>query len=96
MTDQQHIPDAPLPVRGLLRSLHEAGLTISQHIHTPHPQEWFAGDAGPYESWEAAMIGGVRWLRGLYESADQDRQHLAGENRALHVALQALRAEHQP
>lgn len=73
-----HIPDAPAHLRPLLRRLlAEADTGISQHLYTPHPDEWFAGrgdygDLGPYDSAEAAIVGMVRYLwRGLDEARSE-------------------------
>jgi hypothetical protein len=74
-----NIPDAPPALRDLLRRLPEmtGGFEVSQHHHTPRPDEWFAGwnggDAGPYTSAEEAIAGGIRWLYGLYTDASAAR-----------------------
>ena len=80
-----HIPDAPPALRSLLRRLlAEADTGISQHLYTPHPDEWFAGrgdygDLGPYESAEAAIVGMVRYLWRELDEARGERDALAAE-----------------
>jgi hypothetical protein len=88
------IPHAPATLRPLLqRLLDEAALNVSQHHYTPAPDEWFGGDSGPYESAEDAVVGGVRWLRRLYEEAREERDAAERENRQLRTALKSLQAE---
>jgi hypothetical protein len=79
----------------LLAQLGAAGLTVEQHRLEPHPDEWFVrsqGDSpgstaiGVYETAEAAMVAGVRWLRQRADAA------AAGARRA-EVALQAAQGE---
>lgn len=89
-----NIPDCAPPLREILiRLLAEADLTISQHDLTPDPAEWYGGDWGPYTSAEEALVQGVKWLRGLYDQADQERNALLEENRHLRIALAALQQE---
>ena len=89
-----HIPDAPAELRALLQRLAvETGFEVSQHNHTPSADEWFAGlgggDAGPYPSAEDAIVGGVRWLRSLYEEAARERDEAESELRLLQARQQA-------
>ena len=89
-----NIPDAPPELRQLLQRLaKDTGFEVSQHNDTPYPDEWFAGlgggDAGPYRTAEDAIVGGVRWLRGLYEEAAREREEAQAELRLLKARQQA-------
>lgn len=92
--EEFNIPNAPPELRELLQRLHENGsLKVSQHNWDPRPDEWFGGDWGPYPTAQEALVNGVRWLRGLYDDADTERNELIAENRRLRIALEALQAE---
>ena len=75
-----NIKDAPPALRNILQALGDGkGLVVSQHEHDPQPNEWYvgtqfdgfggAGDLGPFETAEEALIKGIKWLYGLYEAA---------------------------
>jgi hypothetical protein len=74
-----NIPDAPPALRDLLARLPDAtgGFTVGQHHVDPHPDEWYAGwnggDIGPYDSAEAALIAGIKWLYSQYADASMGR-----------------------
>lgn len=90
----------------LLAELAAVNFGISQHRTDPRDNEWFAGgvgpdghirgEVGPFESAEAALVGGVAWLVRSREEAEDDRRltynTLADTREALKAAKQALAA----
>lgn len=76
---EPNLPDAPPALRALLGQLPAAGLLVTQHMTNPQPNEWFAGDMGPYATAEDALCAGIRWLRGLYEDAAAARDAAEAE-----------------
>jgi hypothetical protein len=84
MSDTQpeipNIPDAPPALRDLLMRLPDetGGFTIGQHHIDPRADEWYVGwnggDIGPYNSAEAALMAGIKWLYSLYAEASAARQ----------------------
>lgn len=84
-----NIPDAPPALAPLLRRLYaEASTEITQHEHTPAPDEWYAGrvidgygggDLGPFPSAEDALIAMVRYLWRELDEARAERDALGTE-----------------
>lgn len=89
-----NIPDAPPALAPLLRRLYaEASTEISQHEHTPAPDEWYAGrvlagpgggmlgggDYGPYPSAEEAIVKLLRHLWERYDEVCDERDALGAE-----------------
>jgi hypothetical protein len=84
----------------LLAQLRDAGLAIEPHSHGAN--EWLAstavqgrggGEVGPFESTEAALIGGVMRLVRLVSEAQTERDALWLELRQTRKALEAAQAE---
>ena len=85
-----HIPDCPPALAPLLRRLYaEAETEISQHLHTPAPDAWYAGrvlggtlgggDIGPYASAEDALVALVRHVWGRCDQAEAEARALRAE-----------------
>lgn len=96
-----NIPDCPPALRPLLRRLYaEAETEISQHEHTPAPDEWYAGrvlagpgggmlgggDYGPYATPEEAIVRLVRHLWTRYDEVCDERDRAEAEAAEMRTA----------
>lgn len=98
-----HIPDAPPALAPLLRRLYaEAETEVTQHAHSPAPDEWYAGrtvgtlgggDFGPYPSAEDAIVATLRRLWAALDDARDERDRAEAEARELAAELAAVREQ---